>query len=192
MVSFANSTQCQVAGPSYFINMNTRIITWSIVIGILAILAATFLIQRDSPESSKSDFEKLASIKLLDYEGREVALSSYAVKPLVINSWAVWCPFCRNELTDFAKLQEEFQEQIVVIAIDRQEPLEKAKGFTDELGITDDMVFLLDHSDLFYKSLGGFSMPETIFVDRNGKIVFHKRGPMTLEEMRAAVNQHLQ
>ncbi|OJI08758.1 MAG: hypothetical protein COV08_03075 [Candidatus Vogelbacteria bacterium CG10_big_fil_rev_8_21_14_0_10_49_38] len=137
--------------------------------------------------TNKSDFDKFAHITLIDYNGNTVSLEEFRGKPLVINSWAVWCPFCREELPDFTELQKEFGDRLVVIAIDRQEPLEKAKGFTDELGVTNDMLFLLDASDSFYKSIGGFSMPETIFVNGAGEIVVHKRGPMELDEMREHV-----
>lgn len=142
---------------------------------------------RERPESEKaaeSDFDRFSDIELTDYDGNEVTLEQFRGQPLVINSWAVWCPFCKDELPDFAILQEEFEGEVTVIAIDRQEPLEKAKGFTDELGITDEMTWLLDSSDAFYRSIGGFSMPETIFVNGAGEIVVHKRGPMELEEMR--------
>ena len=90
---------------------------------------------------------------------------------------------------DFATLQQEFGDKVIVLAIDRQESLEKAKGFTDELGITDDMLFLLDPSDSFYKTIGGFSMPETVFLNGAGEIVVHKRGPMELDEMREHTNK---
>lgn len=140
-------------------------------------------------EGSGNDFAKFADITLTDYQEESVSLRKFQGQPLVINSWAVWCPFCRKELPDFARLQQEFGDQITVIAIDRQESLEKAKGYTDELGITDEMLFLLDPSDDFYKTIGGFSMPETVFVNSAGEIVVHKRGPMELEEMRERVNK---
>lgn len=133
--------------------------------------------------------DKAPEFSLEDYDGNTVALSDHSGKVRVVNSWAVWCPFCVDELSDFARLQEEFGDEIVVIAIDRQESLKKARDFTDSLGITDRMTFLLDPDDSFYKSIGGFSMPETIFVDSDGNIRFHKRGPMPLEEMREKVNQ---
>ena len=116
-----------------------------------------------------------------------VALSDFSGKIIVVNSWAVWCPFCKKELGDFARLQEEFKNDIVVVAIDRQESLKIAKGFTDSEGITRDLIFLLDPSDSFYRSIGGFSMPETIFVDKEGNIVIHKRGPMEFEEMKEKI-----
>jgi len=138
--------------------------------------------QETSPGSS--DFDRLIALSFTDYEGNAVSLSNFAGKPVVINSWAVWCPFCRQELPDFAALQKEFGDQVTVIAIDRQEPLQKAMEYTDGLGISGDMLFLLDRNDSFYRAIGGFSMPETIFVSGTGDIVVHKRGPMDLAEIR--------
>lgn len=122
--------------------------------------------------------------ELPDYTGRKVSSLDFKGKVMVINSWAVWCTFCKDELGDFAKLQEEFKDEIVVVAIDRAESISKAKGFTDSIDITNKMMFLLDASDSFYKSIGGFAMPETVFTDTSGKIISHKRGPMKLDEMR--------
>ncbi|MEX0918789.1 MAG: TlpA disulfide reductase family protein [Candidatus Paceibacterota bacterium] len=175
--------------------MNTRTITIIVIIIIvIAGLAGFGVFQTDQAgdtQSKGSDIDRFADIELKNYEGNPVTLGEFRGKPMVINSWAVWCPFCRNELPDFAELQEEFGDEITVVAIDRQEPLEKAKGYTDELGITDDMLFLLDPNDEFYKSIGGFSMPETIFVNSTGEIVVHKRGPMDLVEMVEHVNKIL-
>lgn len=127
------------------------------------------------------------AFSLKDYEGRTRTLEEFKGTPLVINSWAAWCPFCREELPDFARVQREFAGKVVFIAIDRAESLETAKRYSDELGVTRDMVFLLDPDDSFYRALGGFSMPETIFVDAAGNIRFHKRGPLTYEQTRERV-----
>lgn len=140
------------------------------------------------PPNEEGAYDKVPDLSFEDYKGNSLALSDLKGKPHVVNSWAVWCPFCRAELEDFAQLQEEFGDEITVVAIDRQESLEKAKGFTDEIGVTDRMTFLLDPKDAFYKGIGGFSMPETLFVDAEGNIIIHKRGPMDLDEMRQKVN----
>ncbi|MFQ5661649.1 MAG: TlpA family protein disulfide reductase [Candidatus Paceibacteria bacterium] len=139
-------------------------------------------------QKEENDYDKIPDLSFEDYEGNTFTLSQFQGKPHVLNSWAVWCPFCRAELEDFAQLQEEFGNEITVVAIDRQESLEKAKGFTDEIGVTERMTFLLDPKDAFYKGIGGFSMPETIFADAEGNIIIHKRGPMDLDEMRQKVN----
>jgi thiol-disulfide isomerase/thioredoxin len=135
--------------------------------------------------------DKAPDFHLQDYNGKTVKLADFAGRPLIINSWAAWCPFCRKELADFAIAQKEFGDDVVIIAIDRAESQETAKKYTDELGVTNDLTFLLDPSDSFYQSIGGFSMPETIFVDKNGNIVERKRGPMEINEIRQKIQKLL-
>ena len=170
-----------------------------IIIGIIILAIAgggiLLLTQGGTPgeqqgTTSTGDGRQLPDLTFTDYEGNSVALADFAGKPLVVNAWAAWCPFCVKELPDFALLQKEFPE-IVVIAIDRQESLNTAKSYTDDLGITEDLVFLLDRKDSFYRSIGGFSMPETIFVDKEGVIQNHKRGIMSLDEMKRQVEKIL-
>ena len=167
-----------------------------VIIGIVVLVVGALLIipREDNANTqsngAESDLSRLASVAITDYEGNEVSLADFEGKKLVVNSWAVWCPFCREELADFAALQEEFPD-ITVMAIDRRESLDKVKSFTDELGVSDKLVFLLDKKDGFYKKIGGFSMPETIFVNSDGSIVFHKRGFMTLDEMKSHVESFL-
>ncbi|MBI2046357.1 MAG: TlpA family protein disulfide reductase [Parcubacteria group bacterium] len=145
----------------------------------------------ETPTKSDSRLDKAPDFSLQDYEGKIVRLSDFKGKPIVINSWAAWCPFCRKELVDFAAAQHEFGDKMVVIAIDRAESRDTAKKYTDELAVTSDIVFLLDPSDSFYRSIGGFSMPETIFVSRDGHIVDHKRGPMGVSEIRERIQKIL-
>lgn len=182
--------------------MKTNVIITIVV--ILVVLVGGFLLfsggggesategvsDNTSKETSES-FDKAPSFALQDYGGNEVTSADFPGKLLVVNTWATWCPFCVNELPDFGELQEAFSDEIVVIAIDRAEGLDRAKAFSDELEVTDRIMFLLDPRDSFYRSIGGFSMPETIFVDADGNIRLHKRGPMDFKEMRRIVNSIL-
>ena len=169
------------------------------VIILVAVIAFAFFISRgDSGENKETTtstntsigdekktekVNKFLSLTFKDYDGNEVKLSDFSGN-LIVNSWAVWCPFCVDELPTFAELQAEFEGQVTVIAIDRAESLNKVKKYSDDLGVTDSFVFLLDSSDSFYREIGGFSMPETIFVSDSGNIELHKRGPMRIDEMR--------
>ncbi|MBI2630935.1 redoxin family protein [Candidatus Nomurabacteria bacterium] len=165
----------------------------AIIIGVLIVGGVGWLVisNRTVPDESnrQAQFEKAPNFALQDYDGKTVSLADFAGKPIVINSWAAWCPFCRKELVDFATVQKEFGDKVIFIAVDRAESLDVARQYTDELGVTEDMVFLLDPTDSFYQSIGGFSMPETIFVDSNGSIVFHKRGPMDINEIRERIQE---
>lgn len=165
------------------------------IIVVILIIGGIFLFSgsdekraENAPQGASEDlFAKLSALEFTDYNGNTVTLADFSGKNLVVNSWAAWCPFCRKELPDFVTIQKEFGDQIVIIAIDRAEPLSTAKQYSDELGVTNDLIFLLDPDDTFYKAIGGFSMPETIFVDAHGMIQDHKRGVMAEEEVRRRV-----
>jgi len=174
--------------------MNSNIVIGIVTLGL--IVGGFFVLNSPSTEdqnlvSKQKDLSTVPDFSFQDYEGNVVTNESFPGKVLIINAWATWCPFCINELPDFVELQKEFADEIVVIAIDRAESLDKAKTYTDNKKITDSIVFLLDSEDSFYQSTGGFSMPETIFVDTEGNIRIHKRGPMSLNEMRGKVNSML-
>lgn len=124
---------------------------------------------------------------LQNYQGQTVSLSDFKGKPLVLNSWAAWCPFCIDELPDFVTVKKEFGDKVEIVAINRREPLKTAKGFTDVLEISDELIFLIDESDSFYRSMGGFAMPETLFVDKDGNINEHYRGKLTEQQFREKV-----
>lgn len=164
-------------------------------IGIIVVGAVGWLVISNTNDHAKMETgrgtqsEKVPDFRLQDYNGKTVNFADFAGKPLVINSWAAWCPFCRKELSAFAAIQKEFGDTVVVIAIDRAESLKTSKKYSDELGVTDDLIFLLDPQDSFYQSIGGFSMPETIFVDTDGNIIIHKRGPMDTQEIREKIQQ---
>ena len=168
-----------------------------IVIIIIVIIGGWLILSSDNNNTTTTDnlgdsanLDKAPDFSLKDYNGNIVSLADFQGQPIVINSWAVWCPFCVKELPVFSQAQGEF-ENVTIIAIDRSEPLDQIKAYTDDLGLTDDLVFLLDPKDSFYRSLGGFAMPETIFVNKDGFIVHHKRGPMEIEEIRSKIKDIL-
>ncbi|MBI4127745.1 MAG: TlpA family protein disulfide reductase [Parcubacteria group bacterium] len=176
----------------------TIILSSLIIVGIL--IALVFGVGRSSqqvppsPTTESGEREKTAvslkevpDLSFKDYSGGTTSLAELVGMPLVINSWASWCPFCVDELPDFAEVQKEFGDRVRIIAVNRAEPLSVAQQYSDNLKVTDDLLFLLDPNDSFYRSIGGFSMPETIFVDGDGNIREHKRGPLTVDEMRTKI-----
>jgi len=174
--------------------MNLRAVILVLGAAALVIIGGVYFASRsggDALPASRVRVPPAPDLTLHDYDGREVKFSDFRGRAILINAWAAWCPFCREELKDFAAIQKEFSDQMVMIAVDRAEPRDTAKKFSDELGVSDDLIFLLDPDDTFYRAIGGFSMPETIFVDREGLVRFHKRGPMKREEIRRRIEDLL-
>lgn len=169
-----------------------------LIVAVLVVLLGGYLVFRGvSPEPTTQE-EKVVSemvpqkspeFSLQDFMGNTITLADFSGKNTVLNSWAVWCPFCVEELKDFARIQEEFGDKIIIVAINRAESLKKQKQYLEDLGIIQKLAFLLDPNDSFYRSIGGFSMPETLFVNGDGEILLHKRGPLNYEQMKKTIQE---
>jgi thiol-disulfide isomerase/thioredoxin len=116
--------------------------------------------------------------------GETVALDAYEGRVRVVNSWASWSPFSRQELQDLNRLAETYKDKdVAVIAINRNEEKVRAQRYLEQLGELPAIDFLIDGDDTFYDRLEGQAMPETLFFDRKGAIVFHARGELNYDEM---------
>lgn len=180
------------------IQKRSEVISIGIIL-IIVIAVGLFAFSRSNSQSNTGSeaTQALGNVEgesvFTDLDGGGFSLEQFDGKVRVVNSWATWCPFCINELPDFGKLATEFKDNsdVVVIGINRKEDPARAAAFIAQIGSLDDVVFVQDPEDSFYKSIGGFSMPETVFYDREGNISFHKRGFMTLEEMQEHTNTAL-
>lgn len=59
-----------------------------------------------------------ADFRLKDTEGREIALSDYKDKIVIVNFWASWCTVCRSEKPSLEELHAEYKDDgVVVLAV---------------------------------------------------------------------------
>jgi thiol-disulfide isomerase/thioredoxin len=130
------------------------------------------------PQEASDNFNKEFSLVLKDYEDKEVHLYEFRRELLVAYVWASWCTYCADEMKRLAQIKDKYGDKIKIVAVNRAEPYVTAKAFTEPLGLGDRMELLLDSDDSFFKSIGGYAMPETVFIDESGAIVYHQRGPL--------------
>lgn len=156
-----------------------------LIIGLLALAlsaaAAYYVWTRPAPGAET--FREEYSLKLKSYDGTDVPLSEFKRSILVVHSWASWCTYCADELRNLSRLKEMYGDRIEILAINRAESLEEARAFSDPLQLNSGVHILLDPDDSFFKSIGGYAMPETIFIDTNGEVFFHQRGPLQIQEV---------
>jgi len=156
----------------------------------VALLIAAFLFSHyffKVPPNKAADmtFNNEFSLVLKDYSGNDVHLYQFRRQLIVAYAWASWCTYCADEMQHLATLKQTYGDKIQILAINRAEPLQSAKDFTDKLNTGTNITLLLDPNDAFFKSIAGYAMPETVFIDASGDIVYHQRGPIdmpTLEE----------
>ncbi|NQV51944.1 MAG: TlpA family protein disulfide reductase [Flavobacteriales bacterium] len=110
--------------------------------------------------------------KVVDLDGDEHALSSFAGKPIFLNFWATWCPPCNAEMPYIVDMADAMQENVVFIIASAEEP-EKVKAFLADRG-WDLPVYIIQSypaAELQYTSL-----PTTFIIDATGTVVHRSEG----------------
>ena len=128
------------------------------------------------------DVIRLPDVKLLD--GRTVPASQWAGKPLVVEFWASWCPFCALQNPRLQALYDKTHGtplQVLTISIDKH-PHEavaylKQRGYTFPATMDSDA---LRHA--FGKRRG---LPELYVLDGHGHVVQKEVGEMLDDEVAA-------
>jgi thiol-disulfide isomerase/thioredoxin len=130
---------------------------------------------------------ELESVAFPTQDGTAVELDDINARIRIINFWASWSPSSVDELKAFALLQEAYGDDIKVIAINRDTTKEEGFAFLEDKGLSDTLLYLYDSEDAYYKELGGYNMPETVFINKKDEVLGHVRGPMTYEDMNSTL-----
>lgn len=112
--------------------------------------------------------------------------------PAVVNLWASWCKPCREELPLLARLDEQTGDRLGVVGIDVQDSdPEAAVQLAADAGVTYPQ--LVDPESTTRGPLRVVGLPQTIFVDAQGRMVATERVPYTsYDDLAAAVRRHLE
>lgn len=150
----------------------TRAWRWLIplsVVPILALLAYGFRLNpRDVPSPLVG---RPASAFTLDtLEGQVVSLAAHRGHVVVVNFWASWCrPACYEEAPVLERAWRLYRDRgLVLIGVDIQDTPEAARRFVREFSLSFPNV--RDVSGKVSVDYGVYGVPETFFVDRQGRI----------------------
>lgn len=118
--------------------------------------------------------------------GAKAALADYRGTVVVLNYWASWCTPCRQE----SPLLERWQRRLAkrggtVVGIDSLDVTADARAFVREFGLTYPM--LRDRDGETQRRFGVSGYPETLIVDRDGRIAALQRGPVDDAFLRRSV-----
>jgi thiol-disulfide isomerase/thioredoxin len=108
---------------------------------------------------------------LKDANDRDVALSQYKGKVIVIDFWATWCGPCKVEIPHFVEFQEKYGKaglQIVGISVD--DTADKLAPYIRDMKMNYPVLQGLDHDDLqeAYGPIVG--IPVSVLISRDGKV----------------------
>ena len=162
-----------------------------IILALVAIPAGLWVAQTVfSPAPAQA---KTLDFSLPDMQGKMHNLSGWRNKVVVLNFWATWCPPCREEIPEFIKLQNTYGSagvQVIGVALDNLEDVKefyKTEGMNYPVLIGEQNAFNIMAD--FGETTG--SLPYTVVLNTDGKIVAHKLGALDLPRMEALIKPHL-
>lgn len=128
---------------------------------------------------------------LTDLTGKEVHLSQFRGKGVILNFWSTWCKPCRAELPMMESFYQENHHgngiEILAVSINRDRD-NTVKDFAERLGLS--FPVLLDFQKKVAKLYRVFLVPTSFLIDRRGVIVKKFFGEIDLQpkELRAMIN----
>lgn len=124
---------------------------------------------------------------LKNIEGKDVKLSEFKGKAIILNFFATWCPPCRAEIPDFIELQKAYGQRgftfIGVSLVDEKE----SRDYAAQVGIN--YPILVDDgkaSDIYGPVR---SIPTTYVIGKDFKIVKKYIGARSKEEFEAQIKE---
>lgn len=160
-----------------------------ISLGTAFLIALVAILARPDPSSQIGPArigQPAPDLVLNDLSGKQVRLSDFTGRPVLINAWATWCPPCRAEMPD---LHEFFLEHraagFTLLAINAGESQSTVSEFITQTGFT--FPVLLDPNSNTLSRLGIFSYPTSILIGRDGIVKTIRPGMLTPEMLQAEI-----
>jgi cytochrome c biogenesis protein CcmG/thiol:disulfide interchange protein DsbE len=135
--------------------------------------APEFTLQRMDPPAGE-----LGS-GLTSSEALAVSLAAHRGQVVVLNFWASWCLACRDEHAPLSEVATSYRDRGVafygVLYNDKPEP---ARRWIKEMG-GQSYPTLLDPGTRTAIDYGLYGVPETFFIDQEGRVAYKHIGPVT-------------
>ncbi|MEO0235890.1 MAG: redoxin domain-containing protein [candidate division WOR-3 bacterium] len=122
---------------------------------------------------------KAPEVTLITLDGKQVKLSDYKGKVVVLNFWATWCGPCRREIPDLNKLVDEYIENkdIVFVAITN----DKRERVLNFLGTNEFKYMITFDPGNAYEKYNVMAVPTHVIIGKDGYI--HARIVGSLPQM---------
>lgn len=125
------------------------------------------------------------------FDGKTIKLEELRGKVVFLNFWASWCPPCRAEARMLEAAWQQYKDRdVVFLGVDIQDTEGDARAFLKEFGIT--YLNGRDASGKIAIDYGVWGIPETFFLDREGRITFKQVGGLGPSIITAKLEEALQ
>lgn len=126
----------------------------------------------------KADLPAVPEVAFKNADGKDLKISDWKGRVVLLNLWATWCAPCRHEMPSFNRLQTELgsdQFEVVALSVDRKGLPASAK-FLKETGASA-LKLYNDKSSDSLQHLKVIGLPATLLIDRQGREIGRLLGP---------------
>ena len=110
-------------------------------------------------------------------EGKKVALSEFKGKVVILDFWATWCVPCKAEIPGFIELKKKYGEKgLEIVGLSVDDSLETARKYATEMKMNYPVLLAEGKEDILKAYDPIPSIPVSIIIDRQGKIVARHLG----------------
>jgi thiol-disulfide isomerase/thioredoxin len=129
---------------------------------------------------------------LKDVENRDVKLSAYKGKVILLDFWATWCAPCKVEIPWFLEFQEKYGKQnFQVIGVSIDDTLDKLGPYVKEMKMTYPVLQGLNRDDILDAYGPMVGVPVTVLISREGKICAKHVGMANKDQMEKEIRNLL-
>lgn len=127
------------------------------------------------------------SFRIAIYDRDDLSLEGLRGKPVVLNFWASWCyPACYEEAPLLEATWRKHKDQgLIMVGVDIQDKEANAREFMRRFDFT--FPNGPDPGSKISIDYGVYGVPETFFIDRQGRITYKHVGALTPELIEAQV-----
>jgi thiol-disulfide isomerase/thioredoxin len=103
-------------------------------------------------------------------DNKDLKLSDYKGKIVILDFWATWCGPCRMSIPDLISIQKEYKNDVVVIGISLDyQTMQNVVPFIKEYGINYPVVFGDQKVVMDYGNVN--AIPTSFIIDKSGNVV---------------------
>jgi cytochrome c biogenesis protein CcmG/thiol:disulfide interchange protein DsbE len=185
--------------------------TLLIVFTVLALVLATILADRATRVRQKADniVAKTDSasmglpepeLTLKDLDDKDISLSQYKGKVVLVNFWATWCEACKAEIPWLIEMHKKYgQKGLVILGVSMDDEgksvvapfVEKTRWDVNGQKLPMNYRIVIGNEDAADKFGGLLGYPTSILISRDGKQIKRITGLINYEEIANAVESQL-
>lgn len=105
-----------------------------------------------------------------DLDGKQVSLSSYKGKVVLLNFWATWCGPCKAEIPGFVEIQEKYKDQLVIVGFSVDDTAEKARAYAAEYKVNYPVLLGEGREDVQEAYGPIWGIPASFIISKDGKV----------------------